>query len=214
MTTELVVVRHGETDANLNGILQGQHDIPLNELGLRQAECAAERLRHEHFDHIFSSDLSRAMVTARTIAEYHPAVPVVGLRALREWNLGVLQGGKWSDLREKYPEVDRAFREGSKVTKVPGGESISDLHQRVADCLDELADRYEGKRLLLVSHGGAIKEMFRHVVCMDIGEFSRMPLTGNTGVGSFRRIDGKWQLVSWNDMSHLRDLEKSESVTF
>ena len=213
MTTEFVVVRHGETDANLNGILQGQSDVPLNELGLRQAEAVAERLQHEHFDHIFSSDLSRAMVTAQTIARFH-SLPVVGLRALREWNLGVLQGGRWADLAEKYPEVDRAFREGSTEVKVPGGESISDLHQRVADCLDELADRYEGKRLLLISHGGAIKQMFRHVVCMDIGEFSRMPLTGNTGVGSFRRIEGKWQLVSWNDMSHLRGLEKSESVTF
>ena len=213
MTTEFVVVRHGETDANLNGYLQGQSDVPLNELGLRQAECTAERLRHEHFDHIFSSDLSRAMVTAQTIARFH-SLPVVGLRALREWNLGVLQGGRWADLREKYPDVDRAFREGSNVTKVPGGESISDLHQRVADCLDELADRYEGKRLLLVSHGGAIKQMFRHVVCMDIGEFSRMPLTGNTGVSSFRRIDGQWQLVSWNDLSHLRNLKENESVIF
>ena len=214
MTTEFIVVRHGETDENLTGTLQGQFDTKLNELGLRQAECVAERLRYEKIDRIFSSDLSRAMVTANAIAKYHVGVPVVSLRVLREWDLGVLQGGKWSDLKRDYPDVAAAVNAGDDRVKIPGGESRADLQQRTADCLDELADRYEGQRLLLVSHGGTIKAMFRHVVGPTLSEYRRSPLYGNTGVSSFRRVDGFWQLISWNDTSHLSRIGENESVTY
>ena len=214
MTTEFLAVRHGETDENLSGILQGQFDTKLNDLGLRQAKCVAERLRNEKFDRIFSSDLSRALVTAEAIAKYHPDVPIVTLRVLREWDLGVLQGGKWSDLKLRYPDVAAAIDAGDDQMKIPGGESRADLRQRIADCLDELADRYEGQRLLLVSHGGSIRAMFRHVVGPTLSDYRRSPLCGNTGVSSFRRVDGFWQLVSWNDTSHLSRIGETESVTY
>ena len=214
MTTEFIAVRHGETDENLAAILQGQSDTKLNALGLRQAECVAERLRHEKIDRIFSSDLSRAMVTAKAIAKYHPDVPVVTLRVLREWDLGVLQGGKWTDLKLNYPDVAAAIDSGDDQMKIPGGESRADLRQRTADCLDELADRYEGQRLLLVSHGGTIKAMFQHVVGPTLSDYRRSPRYGNTGVSSFRRVDGFWQLISWNDTSHLSRIGENESVTY
>lgn len=214
MMSEFIVVRHGETDENLTGILQGQFDTKLNKLGLLQAECVAERLRNEKIDRIFSSDLSRALDTAKAIAKYHPDAPIVTLRVLREWDLGVLQGGKWSDLKLRYPEVAAAVDAGDDQVKIPGGESRADLRQRTADCLDELADRYEGQRLLLVSHGGTIKSMFRHVVGPTLSEYRRSPMYGNTGVSSFRRVDGFWQLVSWNDTSHLSRIGETESVTY
>ena len=212
MITEFIVVRHGETDANLNKTLQGQLDTPLNPLGIRQAEKTAERLRHETFDYIFSSDLGRAMKTAELIAAPH-RLPVVSLRALREWNLGTLQGRKWEELRTQYPEIIEAFKQEASDVPVPGGESRQDLNIRVADCLDELADRYAGKRILLVAHGGSLKAMFRHVVG-TVSEYSRLPLTDNASVSAFRHIDGFWQLISWNDTAHLRGLGANESVVF
>ena len=212
MTTEFVAVRHGETDENLHSILQGQSDTHLNALGIRQAECVAERLKHEHFDLIYSSDLQRAMRTAELIAEPHK-LPVFPLRALREWNLGALQGGKWEDLRVKFPAAMQAFREERVDFQVPDGESRADFYQRVADCLDEMSERFEGKRILLVSHGGALKAMFRHVVG-QVAESSRLPLTSNASVSQFRYVDGFWQLVSWNDIYHLRSLGENESIVF
>lgn len=212
MTTEFIVVRHGETDENLKSILQGQSDTQLNALGIRQAKCVAERLKHEHLDLIYSSDLKRAMRTAELIAEPHK-LPVFPLRALREWNLGVLQGRKWDDLRVEYPEAMDAFREEHVDIKVPGGESRQDLNLRVSDCLDEMSERFEGKRILLVSHGGALKAMFRHVVG-QVAEGSRLPLTSNASVSQFRYIDGFWQLISWNDVYHLRSLGENESIVF
>ena len=212
MTTDFVAVRHGETDENLHGILQGQSDTRLNALGIRQAECVAARLKHEHFDLIYSSDLQRAMRTAELIAEPH-RLPVFPLRALREWDLGALQGGKWEELRVQFPDVMQAFREERDELQVPDGESRSDFYQRVADCLDEMSERFEGKRILLVSHGGALKAMFRHVVG-PVSAGSRLPLTSNASVSQFRYVDGSWQLVSWNDVDHLRSLGENESVVF
>lgn len=210
MITDFVAVRHGETDENLNGILQGQLDTRLNDLGLRQAQCVAERLKHDHFDLILSSDLSRTMRTAELIAEHHH-LPVMKLHALREWDLGVLQGFRLVDLRERYPEVMAAFSREKADVQIPGGESRSGFYQRVADCLDEMSERFSGKRVLLVTHGGTLRAMFHHIIG-QISENSRLPLTSNTSVSSFRYVDGLWQLVCWNDVCHLRSLGENESM--
>lgn len=212
MITEFIAVRHGETDENLRGILQGQSDTRLNDRGVRQAQCAAERLKPDHFDFIFSSDLSRAMDTARKIAGYHQA-PVRGLQALREWDLGRLQGGSWTDLADCFPEVMAAFKNEQSEVHVPGGESRSVFYQRVADCLDEMPERFSGKKILLVTHGGVLKAIFHHIVGPVSGS-ARLPLTSNASVSAFRYIDGLWQLVCWNDVSHLRSLGENESVVF
>jgi len=212
MTAEFIVVRHGETEENLQGIIQGQRDTKLNDLGLRQAHCVAERLKSVKLDSIFSSDLSRAMITAETIARYHH-LPVVGLRALREWDLGDLQGRPLSELRDNDSRLMSAFKCDIGDLQIPGGESRSVFYQRVADCLDELALRFPGKRILLVSHGGTIRSMFHHIAG-PVPASSRLPLTSNTGVSSFRYDNGCWQLTSWNDVSHLRSLGENESVIF
>lgn len=212
MTTEFIVVRHGETEENLKGILQGQLDTKLNALGIRQAECAAERLKQEALDLVFSSDLSRAQITAEKIAGPHH-LPVTALKALREWDLGDLQGRLISEVAGEMPGLMAAFKSDIDEIRIPGGESRSEFYQRVADCLDELALRFPGKRILLVSHGGTIRSMFHHVAGAVPAD-SRLPLTSNTGVSSFRVVDGSWQLVSWNDVSHLRAVEENESVTF
>ena len=212
MITEFIAVRHGETDANLNGVLQGQSDTLLNELGLKQAKSVAERLKSEHIDLVYSSDLSRALRTAELIAEPHRQ-QVMKLHALREWNLGALQGGKWAELRVKYPEVMNAFRDEIDEIQVPDGESRSVFYQRVADCLDEMSERFAGKRILLVTHGGVLKAIFHHIVGR-VSKSARLPLTSNASVSNFRYVDGAWQLVSWNDVYHLRSLGENESVIF
>ena len=212
MKTEFIVVRHGETDANVNGILQGQSDTQLNERGIRQAEQVAGRLKNDHFDFIFSSDLARAMETARLIAEPHH-LPVRKLHALREWNLGKFQGRKLDDLKQQCPEIIAAFHSEIGDVRIPGGESRFDFYQRVADCLDEMPERFAGKRILLVSHGGVLRAVFHHIAG-PVSACSRLPLTGNASVSSFRYVDGFWQLTSWNDTSHLRVSGENESMLF
>ena len=89
---EIVAIRHGETEANKLGIIQGQTNTQLDAVGKAQAAAAAWRLRHEKFDLMLASDLDRAMDTAQAILQYHPGLPLQKEPLLREWNLGILQG--------------------------------------------------------------------------------------------------------------------------
>ncbi|MBR1953244.1 MAG: histidine phosphatase family protein, partial [Lentisphaeria bacterium] len=101
MLTTVCFVRHGETEANVTDRLQGQSDTPLNAQGLAQADLVAERLKDEPFDIIFSSDLSRALVTAEKIAAGRPVIPV---KELREWHFGRWQGMLLQEILRDYPE--------------------------------------------------------------------------------------------------------------
>ena len=99
--TTIYIVRHGETDANLYNMIQGQTDVPLNESGLKQAELVGRRLRNFPFDVIYSSDLSRAAVTAKNIAGERE---VILTKELREWNLGAWQGKYLSDIAVEFAD--------------------------------------------------------------------------------------------------------------
>ena len=207
---EIVVVRHGQTESNRTGTLQGQLDTPLDELGILQAQAVANRLKKWQFDAVYSSDLGRAMNTARTIVQYHPGLEISPTCALREWNLGDLQGQKLEILRQEQPEIMRAFREEMADQAIPGGESLREFQKRVSELLDMLSQQYNGKRVLLVSHGGAMQRILRH--CTGKIEVPNIkPFCGNTGISIFRCKDQQiWQLVTWNDQAHLEDLEQND----
>ena len=109
---EIIAVRHGETVANKTGVLQGQFNTALNEVGLMQSDAIAARLKNRHFDIAYSSDLDRAMITGQKIVAYHPGLELLLSPELREWNLGKLQGREYKDLIVEYPEVMQAFKKG------------------------------------------------------------------------------------------------------
>ena len=118
LTTTIYLVRHGETEANVTNTLQGQSDVPLNAKGVEQAQRAGRRLRSKPFDIIWSSDLSRAAVTAREIAGERE---ITYTPLLREWDLGDWVGSTWSEITEKYPEEAKEFKAGTLDAVVPGG---------------------------------------------------------------------------------------------
>ena len=207
---EIVAIRHGQTASNRDGIIQGQWNIPLDELGVLQAKAAAKRLSRWSFDAAFSSDLERAMVTARTILANHSSVPLTSTGALREWNLGFMQGRKITDLQAEYPEIMAAFRSECDDLLVPEGESLQDFQTRVSDFINGIAKNYQGKRVLLVSHGGAMQRMLKHATGA-IKEPNVRPFCSNASLAIFRCKEGvNWQLVTWNDTAHLEDLEQTD----
>lgn len=149
---ELWLVRHGETDWNRNHLLQGWVDIPLNRTGRRQARRLAERLRGRSFAGVWSSDLSRAVETAR-LAFGEPTQDA----ALRELDFGDLQGLSWQDLSSQIRDKMIAFDE----FVAPGGESHQQMEDRVVRFLGDLA---EGSHLIF-AHGGVIRMLRR--MCGD-----------------------------------------------
>ncbi len=214
--TSLVLIRHGETDDNLAGILQGHRNSELNPTGLAQARAAAQRLAAENCSYgvLYSSDLARASVTAGIIGEALK-LPVIPVPELREWQLGELEGRPCAELWQSHPAVMEAFRhESPGGIIVPGGESSGEFDQRVIAFLRQLPRRHPGKRLIAVTHGGVLRRIFRHVAGSTAAN-NLLPLLSN---GGFSRIvfrdSGEWQLCTWNDSSHLAGISLRESITF
>lgn len=211
--TVFTIVRHGQTDANVQGVLQGHIDTPLGETGRAQARAAAERLKHEKFDLFYSSDLSRAFETARIIGEAIRMEPVP-LRELREWRLGELEGRPHAELRVQYPDVIRSFHyDRADDIPVPGGESRDEFFSRITTCIGRLRDEHPGARILIVSHGGALRAIYRQISGL-IGEGRLVPQMTNAGISRFRSHDGFWQMLTWNETTHLEKIGHNESCVF
>ncbi|MBR2508694.1 MAG: histidine phosphatase family protein [Lentisphaeria bacterium] len=209
---EIIAVRHGETVANKTGVLQGQFNTALNEVGLMQADAIAARLKNRYFDIAYSSDLDRAMITGQKIVAYHPGLELLPSPELREWNLGKLQGREYKDLIVEYPEVMQAFKKGGSPD-VPEGESVAEFHLRITTFLDRIAAENTGKRVLLVSHGGAMQRILVHAMG-QIADKNIRPLCDNASLSVFKCKAGQWQLVTWNDVAHLEDIGTHNTLTF
>lgn len=214
--TTFLLIRHGETDDNLAGILQGHRDTPLNATGLEQARAIASRLVRESPppDAIYSSDLSRASATAEIIgtALNRNVIPVP---ELREWRLGELEGRPCEELWTTHFPVLEAFRhEAGEKIAVPGGEDSRAFERRVFSFFGQLAARHSGQHLAVITHGGVLRCVFRLAVGPTAAD-NLLPLLSNGGCGRIvRRASGEWQLCTWNDTSHLAGIRLRESITF
>lgn len=156
--TEIWLVRHGQTDWNLEGRLQGQLDVPLNETGMQQVAELAEKLKSTRFSAIFSSDLLRARQTAGKISE-ELGLPIIFDRRLREISQGKVEGLLFSDVVERF-EGALADRTRDPVnSRLPGGESVAELAARFRECMDEIASGEHNHPVLVVAHGLAIATM-------------------------------------------------------
>ena len=163
----LFLVRHGETDWNLERRYQGQTDTPLNEAGRRQVERLARRLAGCPFDAVYTSDLKRARETAEAIAA-RLGIPIQPDPRLREMRFGILEGLTFDEAQARYPEVAAAWL-ANRERPFPGGETFSQFSARVQGFLDEIRQAHDGQTILLVSHGGPIKEMLRLALGMPAG---------------------------------------------
>ena len=145
----LIVVRHGESEANRRRVFAGQTDSPLTEEGRRQAAAVAAALAREPIGRVVSSDLSRARDTAEAIARPR-GLRVETTAALREWDVGELVGLDREGTERGYGDVARFFEPGSRV---PGGESFEEVVARVAAFVDVLVPASRGQTVCIVGHG-------------------------------------------------------------
>jgi probable phosphoglycerate mutase len=150
--TTILLARHGETDWNREGRLQGWDDRPLNALGREQARELARRLAGVAFDAVYASDLARARETAEIVAEPH-GVPVLIDPDLREMDYGSWSGLTRSEIEQRFPEMERH-----------DGETRERHLERVLAAAERIAVRHPGGRILIVSHGGSLRALKRHCV--------------------------------------------------
>lgn len=210
MTTRLILVRHGETDWNLEGRYQGQADPPLNERGREQAKLLAERLRGEGIEAIYTSDLSRAYETAKIIAQA-VGQEVKALESLREIDTGVWTGLTFEEVENRYPEHLREWRADPLRVKRLEGESYLALFERTKAAIREVVEAHPGQTVLIVGHGGNIKCIVLDGLGVRGGRGIEMASRFGADNASLHILhyDGDGVLIqSINDTCHLDQLTK------
>ena len=184
----VVLVRHGETDYNLEGRWQGSgSDVPLNATGRLQAERLAEDLAARfgaELATIYSSDLTRALETAEILAE-RLRVPVVEAPALRELSHGAWEGRTQAEVEARWPAEYAAYLADPFRIGRGGGDSYADLERRVRPALERLAGLHGGQRIVAVSHGGPIR--------LALSRILDRPLADRDALGV---VNGSWFEVS------------------
>ncbi len=196
------LVRHGETDHNLQGIALGRADVPLNDTGLGQAARLAGRLEAEPLTAVYSSPLQRALNTARAIAAPH-GVDVSIAEALIEMDIGDLDGLTFPEIRQRHPELMAlwASPEG-QATAIFGSESLTDVGNRAWRFLETLHPAHQDQTVCLVTHNFVILSLLTRVLGMDLSHFRRL----RHAVAAVSTLDvgpGGAAAISINDTCHL-----------
>ncbi|MBM3407173.1 MAG: histidine phosphatase family protein [Betaproteobacteria bacterium] len=206
--TELIFIRHGVTDWNLERRFQGCIDIELNAEGLAQARLTAERLAGMPLAAVYASDLRRARQTAEPIARAI-GVSVAVEPGLRERHYGVFEGRTHDELSRDHPEAYQHWRDRVPDYALPGGgESLLTLRERVQAQMDRLAARHPGQTIVAVTHGGVLDSIYRIAAGLAPDAPRRFELNN----ASINRIgwDGeRFHVIDWGDISHLGPLPVS-----
>lgn len=194
---EIYLIRHGETDYNKAGRLQGVTDIPLNSYGIELAEKTAKALETVPFDVIFSSPLIRAYETARILRGNRP-VPIIRAEELIELSFGEYEGlvcrGEGYNIPD--PDFPKFFEDPEGCHAPPGGESIPHLMERTSSFLRSVmkAPKYQDSVLLMASHGAAIRGILSGLYKLPASSFWSVPVHKNCGVTKLRARDGSFEV--------------------
>jgi uncharacterized phosphatase len=184
--THLGLLRHGQTDWNINFLLQGVTDIPMNQTGIEQVKLAAKAIRAEDWDVVLTSPLSRARQTAEIIASQHGYTEIIEQELLIERSFGEAEGLSHEQWRAKYSNLD----------VIPGGESRTQLAERSRLVLETISQELAGKRVLAISHGALIRAL------IAIASNNELPRDGerlgNASLNVVRHSDNSWQVVNYS----------------
>lgn len=205
LLTRICLVRHGETEWNLARRLQGQLDIALNALGMRQAEATAAWLAAEPdppVSAVYSSDLKRARSTAERIA-HRLNLPVRVVPELRERRYGVLEGLTHEEARQRLPEdFARLAARDPEYAFPGGGESLAQLSARATGYLLAIAAAHPNETVVVVTHGGVLDAVNRFVrgIPLHVPRDFAIPNAGLNWIAF--GADG-WRLEAWGQIGHL-----------
>lgn len=202
--TELVLIRHGETDMNRELRFQGHLDVSLNAIGLEQARRLAARMAAEKADAVYVSDLLRARQTAEPIAGGMEleAVPESGLR---EQCFGRVEGMRAADIQRDHPEAWAGWLRFDEDFAMPEGESTRVFHARVMEAVQRVVATHPGQTVVVVTHGGVLDMIYRTARSLGLSG-PRQSEIPNAGFNRIRVRDGGIDILAWADTRHLADL--------
>jgi len=198
--TEIILIRHGETEWNSQKRMQGHSNSDLSLVGQAQIQALGQWMKNVPFDLIYSSYSLRAKQTAEAITQFSGHELQFDQR-LREKNLGVFEGLTSEEARERHPEVFRLFKTAGSKYVIDEGESTQQLQDRALEIVNEIRIKHPEERVLLVTHGGFIRVVMKHSLGLSLETPTRF-LIRNTGV--FRLVwEDKWLVSQMGGVSHL-----------
>ena len=199
---KLILVRHGQTESNKLGRIQGINNARLTSLGRRQAEAAARALASDAPFALYSSPLPRALQTAEAIGSRSDIQPVE-VEELVEMDVGEFEGLSGSQLRERFPDVMRGWDKDPASTVMPGGESLYDVRDRAWPAVQSLAGRHESETVVAVTHNFTIHTIVCTALDMPLNNFRKLRID----LGAITRLEitsARITLVSLNETWHLK----------
>lgn len=199
--THIVAVRHGETAWNVEGRVQGHIDTPLNATGRWQVARMAAALADEGIAAIYSSDLSRAVETARALGEVL-SLPVATDTRLRERSFGVFQGLTFAEGEARWPVDAGRLLQRDPDFAPDGGESLATVSARCIDAVTALVRAHAGQTIAVITHGGVIDCLYRAATHVDLQTQRSWPL-GNASINRLLYTGDGLTLVDWSDTRHL-----------
>jgi 2,3-bisphosphoglycerate-dependent phosphoglycerate mutase len=206
MTTQVLFIRHGETDWNRIKRIQGHVDIPLADSGLAQAEQLAQRLVAEaregkRLDAVYSSDLQRAQQTAKPFAQAL-GMPLQLREGLRERWYGAFQGHDNDEIKAKFPGEYAVWQTRDESFVPPGGESQRAFYERVLDAVRPMVAMHPNGRIACIAHGGVLDCVYRMAVGLPLEAPRDWPLL-NSSINVVDFTNGAAKVVAWGDVAHL-----------
>lgn len=203
---QVYLVRHGETQWNAERRIQGQSDSPLTEKGEQQAQQVAQRVRNMGITHVIASDLGRTKRTAEIIADACGCEVTLDPR-LRELHMGVLERRQLDSLTEEEEGWRQRLVNGTPDGRIPEGESMTDVSERMHAALNACLDLPEGSRPLLVSHGMALGSLVSTILGLPSWAERRLRLR-NCSISRVDHQQSPWLASGWvvetaGDVSHL-----------
>lgn len=202
--TELVLIRHGETDMNRELRFQGHVNVSLNAIGLEQACRLAGRMAGEKADAVYASDLLRAQQTAEPIAG-SLSLAAVADTGLREQHFGRVDGMRVDDIKRDHPEAWAGWMRFEQDFAMPEGESTRVFHARVMAAIYRLCEAHPRQTVVVVTHGGVLDMVYRTARSLGLNG-PRQSEIPNAGFNRIQVRQGGIDILDWADTRHLQDL--------
>jgi broad specificity phosphatase PhoE len=204
----IYIVRHGETEWNAQGRIQGHTDISMSDKGRQQAQAVAQRLAQVSFDVAYSSDMSRTSETAQIILG-ESGVPLHTTPQLREYNKGVFEGLTLHEYARKYPDLYQASLLNDLDFAPIGGETIRQSTARMAQFVDDLNGRHLEDTVLVVGHGGSLRSFIVALLSLPPEANWRFAMD-NCALSIIRTYPDNAVLHLYNETSHLNGLRPQD----
>jgi len=200
-----IIIRHGYSIGNKEKRFSGQMDIPLDEIGLCQAESVADYIV-ENFkvDSIYTSDLIRTVQTVKPTAE-RLGLAINKSKELREVDVGLWQGKLVEDIKKEYSENFKVYIKTPGLFRFDGGENYSDCLYRAKTFLEKLAEENEGKSIIIGTHGGVIRTLRAYIKNIPMDKIQDLPHVPNASITVVEYSSGEFKLIEEGYAEYLSD---------